>query len=200
VPTGGLTSDEAGERGGASLDVLVAGYAFSMNRRHMESDVVEANADTQIGVLVDGSADAAEFVTAGTIDANSGVTPSITCAELSMRLWDLCEEITEMGDGSGARWISGVYEGRVLNYQAAETTVRFGWRNNRLVDDGGIPVYPTLIRPDIIIQRDTPWGITPLSGNAWDNPRQFYVEEVEFVAPRSYRLIPYEGEEMVGEY
>jgi hypothetical protein len=153
-----------------------------------------------MSLLVDGTSDAAEFVTAGTIDTNSGVKPSIMCKEMNMRLWDLAEEITAMGDGSGARWIAGVYAGRVLNYEAAETAVYYYWRNGRLCNDAGQPIYPTLIEPNIIVQVDVPFGVTPGSGNEWDNPRQFYVEEVEFIAPRSYRLIPYEGEALYGTY
>jgi len=59
---------------------------------------------------------------------------------------------------------------------------------------------PTFIRPNIIVERDAPFGVTAISGNDWDNPRQFYVEEVEFVAPNRYRLIPFEGEALIGAY
>jgi len=200
VPSGGLSSDETSVRQEASLTVMVAGYAYSMNRRHMESDIIAAPASTQIGVLVDGSADAAEFVTAGRIDTNAGVSPSIMCQQMSMRLWDLAEEITEQGNGTGARWVSGVYEGRKLNYEAAETTAYYYWRHGRLVNHAGQPVMPTFIRPNIIVERDAPFGVTAISGNDWDNPRQFYVEEVEFVAPNRYRLIPFEGEALIGAY
>lgn len=194
VPTGGLSTDAGGAGQSAQLDVICAGYVFSMNRRFMESDVIQAAASTQVGVLVDGSADAAEFVTTGTIDSNTGVTPAIMCSEMSMRLWDLCEEICEMGDGSGNRWIAGVYD-RKLDYKAAETSVTRYWRNGRLTDAAGHPVYPTLIEPDTIVRvDDVLWGVTSGGGNAWQNMRQFYVEEVEFQAPRAYRLIPYEGE------
>jgi hypothetical protein len=70
-----------------------------------------------------------------------------------------------------------------------------------LCNEGGHPIYPTLIRPNIIVQvNSTPFGITAGSGSEFHNPRQFYVEEVEFIAPRSYRLVPYEGEALFGEY
>ena len=199
VPTGGLANDDAPMRREAYIDVVCAGYVYSMNRRFMEVDVIPAAVSTQVGVLVDGTADAAELVTAGNIDTNAGISPSLLYSEMPGRLWDICEELAEQGDGSGARWVAGVYEGRKLNYEAAATTVTHYWRNGKLYDATGVEVYPTMIRPNFILEMDAvPFGITPGSANAWDNPRQYFIEEVEFIAPRSYRLIPFEGETLYG--
>lgn len=202
VPTGGgLASEDAPDKREAYIEVVCAGYVYSMNRRYMEVDVIPAAASTQIGVLVDATADAAELVTVGNIETNAGVSPSILCAEMPERLWDICEEICEQGNGTGARWIAGVYAGRKLNYDAAATTVTHYWRNGKLYDNAGTEMFPTMIKPNFILEMDAvPFGVTPGSGYAWDNPRQYYIEEVEFIAPRSYRLIPFEGETLYGTY
>ena len=200
VPIDGLSSD-ATQGNEARLQVVCAGDVFGMQRRYMETDVQPDDISNQVALLVDGSADAAEYVTAGTIDSNTTLTPVIPGGNMARRLWDWVEELADMGDSSGNRWIAGVYDGRKLNYEAAATTVAYYWRNGRLTDAAGHPVRPTLIKPNIIVRvDDVLWGVTSGGGNAWQNMRQFYVEEVEFIAPRSYRLIPYEGEELYGQY
>ena len=201
VPIGGLASDASRDVREARLDVVCAGYVYSMNRRYMELDVGPGNISDQASLLVDGSADAAEFVSAGAIDSNTTITPTVPGGNLSIRLWDMMEELAEMGDTSNNRWIAGVYDGRKLDYKQAENDVEFYWRNGRLCNAAGHPIYPTQIEPNIIVRvDDTPWGITPGSGNEWANPRQAYIETVEFIAPRSYRLTPYEGEELLGTF
>jgi len=56
-------------------------------------------------------------------------------------------------------------------------------------------MQPTLIRPDIIVRIGSPFVTEPLSGNEWD--KNVYIEEVEFVAPNGYRLIPADGDVLV---
>lgn len=199
IAVGGASSDAGRLAQEDRLDVTCAGFVFSMNRRYMESDTVPDDLSDQVALLVDGSADAAEFVTAGNITANTALQHAIMRADNPQRLWDLCEELVDMGNGAD-RWIAGVYAGRLLDYGPAETERTYYWRSGRLVNRLGIPIYPTLIRPNIVVEGEAIFGATPSSGNTFDNPRQFYVEEVEFIAPRSYRLIPYEGTALVGGY
>lgn len=201
VPIGGLSTDSSRRLREARLEVICTGYAYSMNRRYMEEDVEPDDISNQVALLVDGSADAAEYVTAGKIDTNATLRPTLTGGNIPFRLWDQAEELAEMGDASANRWIIGVYDSRLLNYQAAETEVTHYWRNGRLTNAAGHPVFPTLIQPNIVVRvDDVLFGVTGGGTNAWQNMRQFYVEEVEFIAPRSYRLTPYEGEALYGTY
>jgi hypothetical protein len=187
-PTGGLASGGSAGRGDVALRVMVAGYVFSMNRRFRESDTAAANASAQISTLVGES----EFVTAGSIAPNTLQVP-ISGSEIPFRLWDGIEEIVLMGDGSGNRWSGGVYSRR-FHYQQAATLVSHYWADGQLLDRGRTNVVPSLIKPDIIVQiGGAPLGPTPPGGNVWDNPRNVYIEEVEFVAPDRYRLIPHTG-------
>jgi len=144
---------------------------FSMNRRFYENDVIPAAASTQISTLVAAS----EFVTAGGIDTNDMPIP-IGCGSIPLRIWDQIESFIKMGDTSGNRWAGGVYRGRVFDYHLAETQPAFSWSKDRLVDDLGHPMQPTLIRPDIIVRIGSPFVTEPLSGNEWD--KNVYIEEV----------------------
>jgi len=188
VPAGSLSFGQESFQEDA-LRVRCAGYAYSMNRRFQESDIASAAISTQLAALAGNS----EFVTAGDIDTNSLSAP-VKASDIPQRLWDAAEELILMGDASGNRWVGGVYKGRKFNYCPAQTSVTHYWRNGRLTDLIGRPVIPSLIWPNIIVQiSDTPLGVTPPGGAAWDSPRNLWIEEVEFIAPDGYRLMPYGG-------
>jgi len=188
-PSGGLSSNAGAEQSETFLSVLCAGYVFSMNRRYQESDVAATNVSDQISTLVGNS----EFVSAGRIDSNTLSVP-VSVEGIPSRLWDLIEEMIDMGDASGNRWVGGCYAGREFHYEAAETAVSHRWRNGQLVDLGGVPMIPSTIRPNIIVELDgSPAGAVLPGGNVWDNPKRAYIEEVEFMAPNIYRLVPRGG-------
>jgi hypothetical protein len=176
----------SGLRTPPELRVYCAGYVFSMNRRYRESDTAAAALSTQVSALVGES----EFVTTGFIETNAD-TAVISGSEVPFRLWDGIEDLIQMGDSSGNRWVGGVYNGRKFTYKQAETLVTHRWINGELMDIAGTPIIPSLLKPDTIVDiRDAPIGIVPPGGNVWDGPRRIYVEEVEFIAPDGYRLIP----------
>lgn len=185
-PSGGLTSGETPNDAPNSLHVVCAGYVLSMNWLYQTTDVAAANVSTQIEMLVGNS----EFVTAGIIEENTLQVP-ITAAGINPRLWDLIQELIGMGDASGNRYIGGVYGGRVFNYTAAETSLTHYWRNGRLYDELGCPVLPTVARPDMWVQVLTAPSSHPnVSGVVSTFPQNVYIEEVEFSAPNSLRMIP----------
>lgn len=185
LPASGMAFGMGAEQDG--LQVYCSGFVLSMNRRYRESDTAAAAISTQISTLVGES----EFVTAGSIESNSMSVP-ISCAEIPSRLWDVVEDMILMGDTSGNRWIGGVYNERRFNYKLAETEITHYWRGGTLVDRAGVPVIPSLVKPNIIVQvSSAPVGTLPPGGNVFDNPKNIYVEEVEFQAPNMYRLIPH---------
>lgn len=170
---------------GNSLSVLCGGYVFSMNRRYRESDIAVADISDQIVTLVGG----AEFVTAGRIAPNT-TQMAVSCSEVPMRLWNIIEELIEAGDQNGNRWAGGVYENRRLNYNLAATDVTHYWHGGQLVNRQFVPIKPSMIRPDIIVQiTGSPFGDSPPGGATFDNPKNIYIVETEFAAPASYRLI-----------
>lgn len=189
VPVGGLTFARGITQRQDSLRVNCAGYVFGMNRRYRESDIAAANVSTQISTLVGNS----EFVTAGSIDTNALSVP-VKCSDISQRLWDVIEELILMGDGSGNRWVGGVHEDRKFDYNLAETAVTHYWRDGRLLNKASAPVVASMIKPDIVVRiSGAPIGVVPPGGDVIDNPRNVWIEEVEFIAPDGYRLIPYGG-------
>ena len=195
VPSGGLSSGEP-QQGENQLAVQCAGYVFSMNRRFDETNVEPADVSTQITTLVTAS----EYVTDGGILENTDIQVPLTGADMTYRLWDGIEGLVALGDSSGNRYVGGVHEGQVFRYDQAETEMLYEWRSGRLYYATGQPVPPTLIKPDIIVRLEAPLVTVPPGGHAWDNPTQVYISEVEFVAPRSYRLVPADGDVLTGGY
>jgi hypothetical protein len=188
IPSGGLARQAGGSGASDSLAVLCEGYVFSMNRRFQEADIAADAVSTQISTLVGNS----EFVTAGLVTTNA-FSIAVTGTSIAQRLWDIIGELVLVGDGTD-RWVGGVYEDRLFYYNAAQTAVTHYWRQGRLLDLSGAAVPPSLIRPDIIVQTDTfTLGLQPPSASVTDNPRNAYIEEVEFIYPDSYRLVPYTG-------
>lgn len=188
---GGLGSDVQGTTTN-SLQVMCAGYVFSINRRFRVTDTAPANLSAHISTLIGES----EFVTAGRISTNTLQAP-ISTEGIPTRLWDLIEEMIDMGDASGDRWVGGVWEGREFHYREAETAVTHTYADGRLYDKVRVLVPTSQIRPDIIVRiAGGPSEIAPLSGTDLD--RYAYIEEVEFIAPHGFRLIPRYGRALEG--
>jgi len=139
-------------------------------------------------------------VTAGAILENDTLQVPLTGADITTLIWDNIEGFVQMGDNTGARYIGGVRAGRVFDYDAAETAVLYQWSNGRLEYANGQPVPATMIRPDIIVRLDAPLTIAPPDAEDWNTGFQVYIQEVEFIAPRSYRLVPEEGDVLEGSY
>jgi hypothetical protein len=187
--TGGLSSAERENPSAVSLDVMCAGYVFSVNRRYRTTDTAAANLSAQISTLVGES----EFVTAGDITTNTLQVP-ISTTGAPARLWDIIEELIGMGDASGNEYVGGVYAGRVFDYEAAATTVTYYWRNETLYDAAGNPALPTHIKPNTVVELvNAPRSQAVPGGGTLDKPNRVYIEEVEFIAPNGYRLVPRVG-------
>lgn len=183
---GGLEfSGKSREESADSLQVTVAGYIFTLNRRYRATSIVATAASTAIEDLVDDS----EFVVAGTIDTNS-MNVDVDCTT-PQRLWDAIEDVIGQGDVSGNRWVGGVYEDREFDYNQGATEVEYYIRNGILMDRANNPVIPSLLKPDFIVRNaNAPSGGTPIGGNVWDDPRNAWITEVEFVAPNGLVLKP----------
>jgi len=176
---------------GIRVDVICAGYAFTINQRFRTTDTAAAAISTQVGVLIGES----EFVTAGSVDTNSMSVP-ISVEEVPERLWDLIEELIGMGDASGNEWVGGVYAGRLFNYKAASTSATYFWKNQKLYDASGLPVLPPHIKADSVAELgNVPRG-RAVPGGA--KPSRIYIDQVEFIAPDGFILTPREGPQLVG--
>lgn len=182
---GSLEFGSQPKQGIDTLQITAAGYVITLNWRYRTTSIAATAANTAISTLVGTS----EFVTAGTIASNA-LSVDVDCTT-PQRLWDAIEGIIDDGDASGNRWVGGVYEDREFDYNAAATEVEYWLRDGLLVNKGGSRVVPTLLKPDFIIRNSAaPSGLTPLGGNVWDDPRNAWITEVEFVAPDGLILKP----------
>lgn len=182
---GGLEFGESRTTTTDSLQVTVAGYIATMNWRYRTSSIAATAVSTALEDLVDDS----EFVVAGTVDTNS-MNVDVDCVT-PQRLWDAIETIIRQGDASGNRWVGGVYEDREFDYNQGASEVEYYIRNGLLINQAGSPVIPSLLKPDFILRNaNAPAGGTPIGGNVWDDPRNAWITEVEFVAPDKLILKP----------
>lgn len=184
---GGLEfSDTGKEKVEDNLQITVAGYVITLNWRYRESSITATAANTAVEDLADDS----ELVTAGTIDTNS-MNVDVDCAT-PQRLWDAIESIISQGDASGNRWVGGVYDDRKFDYNQGATEIEYYLRNGNLVDQKNAAVVPSLLKPDFIVRNaNAPsGGGTPIGGSVWDDPRNAWITEVEFIAPHGWILKP----------
>jgi hypothetical protein len=195
IPTGGLSSGQP-RSGGDQLAVTCAGFVFGMNRRFYETNVEPVDISTQISTLVAAS----EFVTAGSILVNDTLQVPLTGADITTLLWDNAEGLILMGDTSGNRYRGGVNTGRLFDYDLAATDVLYQWKSGRLEYMTGQPVPATLIRPDILVRLGAPLTVAAPGSSDWSSQADLYIAEVEFIAPRSYRLIPESGDVLEGSF
>lgn len=194
IPSGGLSSDEP-QSGGNQLAVTCAGYVFSANRRFYETNVEPLAISTQITTLVA----ATEYLTDGGILVNDTITSPLTGDDMPFKIWDEIEGLALLGDSSANRYVASVGPGRLFRYDLAETEMLYEWRNGQLRYATGQLVPPTLITPDIIVRLEAPLVVAG-PGQSWQVITQSYISEVEFVAPRSYRLVPADGDVLEGGY
>lgn len=163
------------------LSFLFAGYAWTLNYLHLlagGTDIASNHVTSLIGE--------AEFVSTDVIATN---TLEFQVEELEpMRIWDALEEIIEAGDGTGARWIGGVYAGRKFVYEAAPTTLRYHYRGGQLLMVQGGPIEPWFALPGLAQLDDAPVGPEGITGNIADDPRVIFLEEVEFIAPHELKF------------
>jgi hypothetical protein len=172
------------------LTILFAGYVFSLNWLYINTTTGEAEASTHVASLVGES----EFVTAGHIQENTML--SMVDADYPTRIWDKIKEIINAGDESQNRWEGGVYTGRQFEYQQTPTTLRYYWRGGRLFDTNSREVPPWEARPALTRIESMPVGPAGVSGGTTDDPRNIYLEGVEFIAPDRVVILPDLGREV----
>lgn len=172
------------------LSMLFCGYVFTLNWLHIQTTTGEAQADVHIGSLVGES----EFVTAGFIEENTML--AMVDASYPTRIWDKIKEITRAGDTNQNLWDCGVYADRVLHYHQTATTPAYHWRNGKLLDMNQSRVPPWEARPALTMIDGMPVGPGGISGNVADNPRNVFLEGVEFIAPNTVAILPEIGREV----
>lgn len=186
IPSGGF--ELGGEKKPDSLHVYCAGLVLGMNRVFQETSLPSDTITNQLTTIVGN----AEFVTAGRIGVNA--MAQIVVCQVPRGLWDIAEELILLGDASNNAWVGGVYDDKKLHYELARTTVSHYWQNRQLMDVNGHRVPPSLAKPNIVVQNNSSTiDTTPAGGDAIDNPKNVWIEAVEFSMPDKCRLIPRTG-------
>ncbi len=160
-------------QGPDSLSLTFYGHVFTLRNRHCRS----AGTD-QAGTIVSTLIGESEFITAGIVSANTMQYQIDDRGPL--RAWDVIEDIVLTGDASGNRWIGGVYGGRKFDYGQASTTIEYRYSKGILKTVSGVVIEPWFLRPGLVYMDDMPLGPGDISGNDMDDPRAFYMDEVEF--------------------
>jgi hypothetical protein len=97
--------------------------------------------------------------------------------------------LVDRGDAAGNAYQWGVFNDRVFYYEAQPTAPAYCIEHGRLLDLGGVPVIPQLLRPGFLLDsRDAPAPVTPAGWPVSSATRVAYVEQVEFSAPDKLRL------------
>lgn len=167
-----------------TLYVQLSGYVFTLNWRFVVSNSATlTNLSSFMSTLIGES----EFITAGTITANTRQVPQRFLSP--MRTWDAIEKLTSIGDSAGNRYVAAVGSGRILNYGLAATTVSYNIANGKLYELDGSECIPGEIVPDRIARRqDAPSGFW--EGDVYSDPRNIYLSEIQFHAPGQITLAP----------
>ena len=106
---------------------------------------------------------------------------------------DVVKELVAMGDASDRRYVFGVYDGRKAYYAPAPTTIDYTMSlrdtARKVYDIAGNAVHPWRIRPGKWIKYTDfiPGFIAPRDDLRLD-PRNLFIESVEFTAPNSFNL------------
>lgn len=168
---------EVAQTGGANgLSLTFLGYAWTLNWKYTKLGG-ENDANIQVAALVGES----DYVTAGAIQANTMLY--LINVNYPMRIWEVLKDLIEAGDSAKARWEGGVYAGRVFHYRPVETTPQYHYRAGRLLTVHGNPVDPWMARPGMARLDEMPVGPGSFTDNETDDPRNLFIDEVEFIAP-----------------
>lgn len=121
-----------------------------------------------------------DVLSTGKIDTNS--TDFMIENRAPVTLWRVMLDAIKAGDATGQRWFAGVLEDRKFYYQAVATEPGFFLRSSQVYYKTELSAEPFYLRPGYYQLDDMPLAVTPASGDANDELRRIFVEEVEYVA------------------
>lgn len=158
---------------GSRLQLTLCGYVFTLRNKYAATLGTDTASGHVTTILT-----AAEFVSAGIIETNSMDYKVDERAEL--RGWEILNEIARAGDASGNRWNCGVYGGRLFDYNQADVSVQYNLRSGVLYNTSGGLAEPWFMLPATVRMDDMPIAAVGAGALATDDPRNVYMEEIEF--------------------
>ena len=106
---------------------------------------------------------------------------------------DVVKELVAQGDASNRRYVFGIYDGRKAYYAPVPTTVDYFMSlrdiSRKVYDPAGSAVHPWRIRPGKWIKfTDFIPGFIARRDDLRLDPRNLFIESIEFSAPNSFNL------------
>lgn len=167
------------------------GYVHLLNYPVFYATSGEVDGDAKILEALSQTPNSA-WLTYGTdhIDSN---TVQVDAFENEDRLaLNVIQEVVALGDGSGNRWMFGVYNGREAWYQTIPTSIEYISRvaNARLQVEGtsGQPIPPWNVRPGKWLKVPDYLPLKSSTVNLAEDPRLMFIEEVNFTSPWALSL------------
>jgi hypothetical protein len=179
-------SKQKSEAGGTTLSIQLRGYMSTLAWRiYNDTTGGTANSSAMVTKIVTA---VGQFISSTTVETN--VFPFEDYHNRDRYALSILRDLLSRGDGTDP-WTMGVYEDRVLRYEAVATDVNMLWLENQPtpVRLDGSQVYPWLVRPNDVIR--TPWivpGYT-LNENPNRDPTVMTVKEASFSSPYTVSLI-----------
>lgn len=173
-PSRGRTFEEI--RDEDSLIITCMGMAWTLGWRYALTEGT-ADADTHITALVDES----EFISSSDAIIDTNTSEVYLDVANPVTLWDQIEKIVDVGDGSGAVWMAGVYPGRRFLYEARPTTIEYEFHKGKMREYKGSQLAPVEFRPGWCWMTDMPVEPIPAGATATiDDPRAVWLDETWF--------------------
>jgi hypothetical protein len=165
-----------------SLIVSVYGYGQFLFKRKFLTAGLAGNAKDTMSTIIG----LQSILSAGRLENNTQAVQIEDDETIS--LWDAVEDIAESGDGSGYPWMAGSYPGRVFDYHARPSTVKYDYRNGKLYHREGGLVHPAQARPNFCRIANWPEEPRMVTGVVTQDPDVVWLDEIEFVAPNTLRF------------
>lgn len=176
----------------ATITLECLGYVHWFNAWHYTaSGTGTQTASAKVNAVI--AADPNGFAQQGNpsrVSTNSITVPVVERDDRTA--WTVLKDLVTRGDGADNRWLLGMYENRIVHYNAIPTTLDYQYR---LRDPGqevytvqGVRVAPWDMRPGKWLYRlDFLVGRTP-DPTLQQDPRAQFVEAVEYTAPFGLQL------------
>lgn len=170
-------------RGMSKVTVFCSGYYWYLIRRlYSSSTRGDANASTVVSAIISG---VGQFVNTSDIETNT--------QQAKQRYnnddfaWDVLTRLSETGDTSDVRFLSGMKENRKFVYgqRAASTLVNISLykdANNNITTQSGRPIAGMLAKPNTYLRnvsvKNKPGRVYT---DVWDDPQVAYISEVAYL-------------------
>lgn len=179
---------------GVTIDCL--GYVHRLNYSYQDLAMAggvpyDTDASTKLADVLDYDV-AGLFSSANAeITANTVQVPQYENSDRTA--WNIIKTIVARGDAAFARWLFGIYQGRIAKYEAAPSDFHYQRfltdPEQRVYTMGGEEVEPWQVKPgEWLLYPDYLAGRVPEGTEPISDPRAQFIEQVTYTAPYGLQL------------